>query len=45
MKNNIKFAAQLPQSTIVVEAKTKREAIEKIRVHVPDVKAKDVYKF
>lgn len=45
MKNKIKFAAQLSQSTIVVEAKTKKEAVAKIQAHAPEVKAADVYKF
>ena len=45
MNNKIKFAAQLPQTTIVVEAKTKKEAVLKIQGHAPEVKPSDVYKF
>ena len=32
-------------NTIVVEASSKKEAIEKIRVHKPDVKNEDVKRF
>ncbi len=39
-----KFATK-GATTIVVEAKTKKEAVEKIRPHKPDVKASDVQKF
>lgn len=42
MKN--KFATK-GSNTMVVEAKTKKEAVKKIQVHRPETKSADVYKF
>ena len=46
-----KFAAQLtrtekrPASTAVVHAKSKNEAVRKIKEHAPEISAADVYRF